>query len=177
MGRFYEYPSPNAITGDEIIVLYQDSSTKSGSLLRVLKDSKIISIDDLGGVDTQTNSPIIGQVLTFDGNEWKPGYVDKLLIYVTSSIEVNSNHIYAINTTNPNIHLTLPAAPIAGDTIGFFDIAGAASTNSPTIVHNGKRIMDSATDMTFDINYKFFELVFVNNTLGWRILDGSIKNY
>lgn len=65
--------------------------------------------------------------------------------------------------------ITLPPAPVAGDTIAFIDVVGTAGTTNFTIARNGKFIQSLAEDLIVDVASASFELIFYNNVTGWRI--------
>ena len=65
--------------------------------------------------------------------------------------------------------ITLPASPAKGDRIRFFDCAKVFDTNNLTVARNGKLIQGDAANLTVNTEGAAFELVFYNNTYGWRI--------
>ena len=65
--------------------------------------------------------------------------------------------------------ITLPVAPIAGDTITFIDAVGTAGSTNFTIARNGKPIQSLSEDLIVDVASASFDLVFYNNVTGWRI--------
>lgn len=78
---------------------------------------------------------------------------------------------YFVNTTSGGITVTLPASPNTGDTIRFFDVAKTFDTNAMTVARNGKLIQGDAADLTVNTESAAFELVFSNDTFGWRIFS------
>ena len=88
---------------------------------------------------------------------------------VTTSIAVGSNKVYWCNTSSGTITLTLPPSPSKGDLIRIFDVGNTFDTNSLTIARNGRPIMGSADDLTVNTEGAAFDLVFYDNTEGWRI--------
>jgi len=65
--------------------------------------------------------------------------------------------------------ITLPAAPVAGDTIKFLDAAGTAGTTNFTIARNAKPIQSLSEDLIVDVASASFDLVYYDNATGWRI--------
>ena len=83
----------------------------------------------------------------------------------SANFAAEKNNRYFIDTDA--ITATLPAAPAVGDRIQFLDAVGTLTTF--TIARNGKPIMSLAEDMTVDVTYFAFALVFDGDTSGWRI--------
>jgi len=65
--------------------------------------------------------------------------------------------------------ITLPSDPATGDRIRFFDCAKVFDTSNLTVRRNGKLIQGDAANLTVSTEGAAFELVFYNNTYGWRI--------
>lgn len=78
---------------------------------------------------------------------------------------------YFINTSSGGVTVTLPASPNTGDTIRFLDVAKTFDTNNLTVARNGKLIQGDAQDLTVNTESAAFELVFSNDTYGWRIFS------
>ena len=74
-----------------------------------------------------------------------------------------------IITSAGGFTITLPATPTAGDTVGIKDGTGAAATTSFTVARNGSNIASSATDLTFDQNWKEITMTYVDATIGWSV--------
>jgi hypothetical protein len=83
----------------------------------------------------------------------------------SANFDAERNNIYFIDTNA--IVATLPAAPAVGDTVQFIDAVGTLTTF--TVGRNGKPIMSLAEDLTVDVTYFAFSLVFQGDTNGWRI--------
>lgn len=71
--------------------------------------------------------------------------------------------------TTGGFTITLPANPAKGDRIRFFDCAKVFDTSNLTVGRNGKLIQGDAANLTVSTEGAAFELVFFNNTYGWRI--------
>jgi hypothetical protein len=94
-------------------------------------------------------------------------WVEKLANYTAlpyDRIVVNTQAVaaYAIK---------LPASPVFGETVSIFDGGGNCSTVNVTIDRNGKPIMGLAQDLLIDVDNASFELVYYNDTYGWRIVE------
>lgn len=74
-----------------------------------------------------------------------------------------------VDTTGGAFTITLPASPSEGDSIAFYDVGGALSTNNLTLSRNGETIMGLAEDLeAIDKNYISLEIVYLDGD--WRIL-------
>ena len=69
------------------------------------------------------------------------------------------------NWVQGNHTVTLPSSPAMGDRVRFFLVSGSAMT----VGRNGKLINSDAADLTVTTEDAAFEMVFYNNTYGWRI--------
>lgn len=78
---------------------------------------------------------------------------------------------YFVNTSSGGVTCTLPASPNTGDTIRFFDVAKTFDSNALTVARNGKLIQGDAENLTVSTESAAFELVFSNDTFGWRIFS------
>ena len=67
--------------------------------------------------------------------------------------------------------VTLPASPLQGERIKFVDIRKSFDTAALTIARNGKLIMGDAADMTVNTEGAALELMFVDNTQGWVLMQ------
>jgi len=66
--------------------------------------------------------------------------------------------------------VTLPATPTEGDTIGIVDANQTATTYTLTVARNGSNIESTAEDLIVDIDGAGFILVYVDSTIGWKIV-------
>ena len=69
-----------------------------------------------------------------------------------------------------NLTLTLPATPSAGDEVWFVDAANKATTYTLTIARNGENIESVAQDLVANADGAGFGLVYVDSTVGWKIV-------
>lgn len=76
-----------------------------------------------------------------------------------------------INTTGNAITVTLPATASEGATIRFVDVAKNFNVNALTIDRNGRLIQGDADNMLVNIEGAAFDLVYYNDTFGWRIFS------
>lgn len=89
----------------------------------------------------------------------------------TSSFSAVAFGAYFVNTTAGVVTATLPGSPVIGDSIRFFDVAKTFDTNVFTVGRNGKLLQGDAADMTVTTESAAFELIFCNDTFGWRIFS------
>lgn len=84
----------------------------------------------------------------YGGNgQWGPLGAGLNPVPVSSTGPVTAGNMYACDSTAIAFSLTLPAAPVDGQMIGFHDRKGTWGTNNVTVVRNGKNIVGSATDL------------------------------
>ena len=91
----------------------------------------------------------------------------------TSAFTAVSGKGYFVNTTSAAITATLPASPLAGDTITFSDYTGTFQINNLTIDRNGSNIRGSASNFTLNKENQTITLVYVDATEGWNITQES----
>ena len=86
----------------------------------------------------------------------------------TGNFNAVANTIYPVDTTSGVITATLPASPVQGDRIGFYDAAGTWDTNNLTIGRNGNNIVGAALDLVANIEWVGITLAW-DATRGWAI--------
>jgi hypothetical protein len=104
----------------------------------------------------------------YDGTQWIPAG-RWATVDITSNTNASIWRTYFCNTSGGAFTLTLPASPVKGDAIRVFDVGNTFDTNNLTIGRNGKPIGGLAENMTVTSEGASFELVFFDNTQGWRI--------
>lgn len=88
--------------------------------------------------------------------------------YAAQVISTNTNALKnTIYVLTADLTLTLPASPVAGDSI---KISNQSAVATCIIARNGSNIMGSASDLTLDDPTKNFELIFTNAAKGWVII-------
>jgi hypothetical protein len=93
-------------------------------------------------------------------------------VEVNSSVAVNSNRIYYVNTSSAAITLTLPTTPSQGDVIQIIDVKGTFDTNNLTLNPGGAgKIMRQTTGdtMVISVSGAAFSLVYYDATSGWLL--------
>ena len=85
----------------------------------------------------------------------------------TASTAVNGG-AYFCEPATAAFTLTLPASPVAGDTVWIVDAKGTFDTNNLTVAGNGANIYRQGTDVTMNINDVSKMLVYHNATNGWK---------
>jgi hypothetical protein len=73
-----------------------------------------------------------------------------------------------VDTTSGTVTLNLPSSAAIGDEIQIIDKHGSFSTHN-LILHSSDDIMDSSNDYHLTENYTHATIVFVDNTVGWRV--------
>ena len=83
---------------------------------------------------------------------------------ISTNTNALKNTIYVLTA---DLTLTLPASPVAGDSI---KISNQSAVETCIIARNGSNIMGLASDLTLDDPAKNFELIFTNAAKGWVII-------
>lgn len=119
-------------------------------------------------VASRNNSTLISD--TSGNTSWAPPQTFEYSVQSTSFSAVAFGG-YFINTSAGGVTVTLPASPAIGDTIRFIDVARTFDSNALTVSRNGKLIQGDSADLTVDSEGAAFELIFSNDTYGWRIFS------
>lgn len=120
------------------------------------------------GVAARNNSTLVSD--TSGNTSWAAPQTFEYSVQSTSFTAIAFGG-YFVNTSSGGVTCTLPASPNTGDTIRFLDVAKTFDTNNFTVARNGKLIQGDAADLTVNIESAAFELVFSNDTFGWRIFS------
>ena len=83
---------------------------------------------------------------------------------ISTNTNALKNTVYVLTA---DLTLTLPASPVAGDSI---KISNQSAVATCIIARNGSNIMGLALDLTLDDPVKNFELIFTNAAKGWVII-------
>lgn len=106
-----------------------------------------------------------GLVEVYNGTSWVVMGFRDVDVSGSRTTEAYENNF----CTTGGFTITLPSDPAKGDRIRFFDCAKVFDTSNLTIARNGKLIQGDAANLTVSTEGAAFELVFYNNTYGWRI--------
>lgn len=107
----------------------------------------------------------------YTGSAWQAAGVYKQVDVLNTNYAASPFDQCWVSTSATAVTVTLPASPVKGDAIRFFDIARTFSARNLTIARNSKPIQGDAADLTVNTNGAAFELVFYDNTYGWRIFS------
>jgi len=101
-----------------------------------------------------------GHLEWYTGTGWTVGgFQDVTVTGTRTTLSWQTNWVQGNYTVN------LPSAPSRGDRVRFFLVAGS----NFTVGRNGKLINGDAANLTVTTEDAAFELVFNNDTYGWRI--------
>ncbi|MBO58167.1 MAG: hypothetical protein CMA77_04135 [Euryarchaeota archaeon] len=105
----------------------------------------------------------------YNGSAWLPlgAYAN---VDATSAVTLANRQQLFADTSGGAFTVTLPAAPVKGDSIRIFDVKKNFDSNALTIDRNGNPIMGDAANMTVNTEGAAFEMVFYDGTEGWRII-------
>jgi len=110
-----------------------------------------------------------GQVLLSDG-DGSFSWIDRLesLNYDAQVISASTNAVKdTVYVLTADLTLTLPASPVAGDSV---KISNQSAVATCIVARNGSNIMGIASDLTLDDPARNFELIFTNAAKGWVII-------
>jgi hypothetical protein len=66
--------------------------------------------------------------------------------------------------------ITLPASPLANDTIQIIDATGVFGSSNVTVARNSLKIQNLSEDLVLNINNTAITLVYTGSTYGWLIV-------
>lgn len=92
-------------------------------------------------------------------------------VSASSAVTAEANDRILADTTTAGFIVTLPAAPLEGDTIQIIDVQSTFATNSLTVARNGNNISSTAEDLTVDVNGVILSLQYVDAAVGWLIVS------
>ena len=110
-------------------------------------------------------------VEVYTGSAWQTPGMYKQVDVINTNYGAASFDQCWVSTSSSAVTITLPGSPVKGDAIRFFDLARTFSARNLTVARNGKPIQGDAADLTVNTNGAAFELVFYDNTYGWRIFS------
>jgi len=98
-------------------------------------------------------------------------------VVTASTVTVESNRGYFINTTSNACTVTLPASPAVGDQVILLDYARTWDTNAVTIDSNGSNFQGDPDTYTvdYDTEGQGINIVYADSTKGW-IPNSDIAN-
>jgi len=98
-------------------------------------------------------------------------------VVTASTVTVESNRGYFINTTSNACTVTLPASPSVGDQVILLDYARTWDTNAVTIDSNGSNFQGDPDTYTvdYDTEGQGINIVYADSTKGW-IPNSDIAN-
>ena len=89
----------------------------------------------------------------------------------TANTTANSGEGILVDTTTANVHITLNASPMLGNTVRIVDMTSNFAINNCIIQRNGQKIMGLNENLVISSNNAGIGLVFSNSTHGWRIIE------
>ncbi len=105
-----------------------------------------------------------GRYVTTDGVNASWQSVAGAISVISTDTTAVSGPTYVLTAS---LVLTLPASPVSGDWVAIQNSSGTATA---TILRNGKNIMSTADNLTFDVDSPGFRLVYTDATRGWLIV-------
>jgi len=91
---------------------------------------------------------------------------------ISSAETIQAGAQILANTNGGAVTITLPASPVAGDTVNFVDQGYDFNTNALTVGRNGSNIANSAADLVVNTQGAAFGLVYSGDaTTGWTYTE------
>lgn len=90
----------------------------------------------------------------------------------TADFTAASGYLYPCNTTSAAFTATLPASPVQGDIIGFYDSQNTWDSNNLTIGRNGKNIEGAGSNKTLSTEGRYYVLIY-DTTAGWTVANNG----
>ena len=88
-----------------------------------------------------------------------------VIVAATTQVAAKDNHYVLTNVATST--LTLPASPTAGALV-WVTIGNGLTTN--VMASNGSKIMGASENMIMNNAYAHYQMRYINDTLGWRIM-------
>ena len=165
---------------DDSLVTISGGTQEDILFIRPANSARNITIEHgTGNIVTGDGNDLLIQdnaviILQYDGTNWRviggggSGGMNWNNVITGATDGVNGNG-YLIDSSAGIVTLTLPITPTAGQTVGFTDYTGSASTNNITIARNGSNIYGLAQDITIDTNHTGGHLTYTGATEGWVV--------
>lgn len=149
----------------QIVIFYEKKSGKKIiSRRKVFENLQVTFETDDTGVSTITGCALMGSDSSGDGlSPWR---------MVTGPEALEDGDRIFVDTSSGAFSVTLPTSPNAGDHIQFVDVSGQFESNNLTIIPASGDPIHGGADgesLICDVNEISFGLVFINDTLGWRL--------
>jgi hypothetical protein len=87
------------------------------------------------------------------------------------SYTAESGNVVFVNSASGAYTITLPPTPTLGDKVRIIDLSNNAAINNISVGRNGEKIDGESSNFIIDINNAGVELIYTNNTYGWRTLN------
>jgi hypothetical protein len=87
------------------------------------------------------------------------------------SYTAESGNVVFVNSASGAYTITLPPTPTLGDKVRIIDLSNNAAINNITVGRNDEKIDGESSNFIIDINNAGVELLYTNNTYGWRTLN------
>jgi hypothetical protein len=106
----------------------------------------------------------------YNGTAWVPiGSLQN--VDVSGTYTATAFQTLWCDTSGGAFTVTLPASPNKGDVVRILDVAKSFDSNTLTVGRNNKLIMGDTADLTVTTEGAAFDLIFYNDTYGWRIFS------
>jgi hypothetical protein len=130
-----------------------------------------INVINLGTESATIATPVDGTITYAKMNSLVAGCVAQWTTITNGTTAAVAGYWYFVDTTSGVATLTLPAAPYAGQTIRFVDVASKFNVNNFTLGRNGNKIQGITSDLVVSTVNAANGVVWSGATNGWRLLN------
>jgi len=158
----------SSLAGENNVAIYlQDDGTLNIAEGKILK--QIGNRIKTGSLDGIFVNIAVSIGMTEDQPEIPKGGGGYVYLIKDSDYTANKQEHIFVDTSIPNLIMTLPSNPTLGDTVIVADMTGNAITNNVTIGRGNKTIMGLAEDFILDVSSSEVKFTYSNEANGWRV--------
>lgn len=92
-------------------------------------------------------------------------------LIVTDNYEMETSQNLLVDTTNNAFFITLPQAPVPGNTVEILDGGGNLSLNNVTLDPGSYKIDGASGTVPLSVNNSMVKFVYMNATVGWAFFE------
>jgi len=143
----------------------------SGSYGDLLNKPTYATVATSGNYSDLSNKPVLSAVAMSGNYSDLIGAPSGTVIWstITSAANAVAGGAYACDTSAAPIAITLPANPVADETVAWRDYRGTFAVNNVTVISNGSPINGVVGNLISDTNNETRQATYIDATIGWLI--------